>query len=300
MGNQKANPLRNRFRCAIPQLAPGSRKPQSGPTPTRRETRPPKTPHIISHESHTTIILATLTQLEPLTPENRAYRSAWMIALMGLLRTSEFLIENGLKPDRLRLLSIQDVEWHPNRHNPKWITIHIRASKTDFWRQGVRITIGVTGCPDFCAVTELRLALEQRYPGTTKWDPKAPLFLTRGHPLTKRRSSAMLKFITHNLGWNSEEYGYLYSHNKWHPHTNYSFRKGGASSIAWKVPLTVLKAMGRWKSDAYQYARCFEIPKLHISTCHNIQKHETVLNIEDIHHELIFRESRALCNNTRG
>ena len=149
-----------------------------------------------------------------MTLEVRAYRSAWMIAMMGLLRTSEFLVENGLKPDRLRLLTIQDIEWHPNRQNPQWITIHIRASKTDFWRQGVRITIGVTGCPAFCAVTELRLALEQRYPGYTKWSPKAPLFLVRGHPLTKRRSAAMLKLITHNLGWDPKEYGYTYSHNK--------------------------------------------------------------------------------------
>ena len=37
------------------------------------------------------------------------------------------------------------------------------------------------------------------------------------------------------------------------PHTNYSFRKGGASSIASVVSLATLKAMGRWKSDAYQY-----------------------------------------------
>ena len=38
-----------------------------------------------------------------------------------------------------------------------------------------------------------------------------------------------------------------------HPHTNYSFRKGGASSIASKVGLAILKIMGRWRSDAYQY-----------------------------------------------
>ena len=138
----------------------------------------------------------------------RTYRSAWMIALMGLLRTSEFLVENGLRPDKLRLLTIKDVTWYPNRQNPKWITIFIRASKTDFWRQGVRITIGVTGCPDFCAVTELRLALEQRYPGNAKWNPRAPLFLIGDHPLTKKRSSEMLKLITYRLGWNPKEYGY--------------------------------------------------------------------------------------------
>ena len=136
----------------------------------------------------------------------RALRSAWMIALMGLLRTSEFLVENPRKPNKMRLLCVRDVKWFPDKKNPKWIKIHIRASKTDFWRKGVFIVIGITNCPEFCAVTELRLALEQRFEDRKEWDQKAPLFLIHGHPLSKQRSSGMLKLITEKLGWNPKVY----------------------------------------------------------------------------------------------
>jgi hypothetical protein len=136
----------------------------------------------------------------------RALRSAWMIALMGLLRTSEFLVENPRKPNKMRLLCVRDVKWFPDKKNPKWIKIHIRASKTDFWRKGVFIVIGITNCPEFCAVTELRLALEQRFEDRKEWDQKAPLFLIHGHPLSKQRSSGMLKLITEKLGWNPRVY----------------------------------------------------------------------------------------------
>ena len=133
-----------------------------------------------------------------------------MIALMGLLRTSEFLIENKKKPDKLRLLSVADVTWHPNYKDCQYIRLHIRASKTDFWREGVHIVIGVTGDPEFCAVTELKIALEARFGGPlgeTKWKLAEPLFLANGFPLSKQRSAASLKLVTEALGLDPKEYG---------------------------------------------------------------------------------------------
>ena len=115
--------------------------------------------------------MMVLSLMTDRTDTINAYRSAWMIALFALLRTSEFLVESKSNPDPLRLLRICDVEWVPNRRAPQYIRIHIRASKTDFWRVGVWITIGVTGCSWFCAVTELRTALSQRF-GGLNWDPE--------------------------------------------------------------------------------------------------------------------------------
>ena len=137
-------------------------------------------------------------------------RSAWMIALMGLLRTSEFLVENKRKPDPLRLLTVEDVTWHPNYRECQWIKLHIRASKTDFWREGVHIVIGMTGDPNFCAVTELRIALEERFggpPDEAKWNLAEPLFLANGFPLSKQRSAGSLKRITKALGWDPKVCG---------------------------------------------------------------------------------------------
>ena len=133
-----------------------------------------------------------------------------MVALMGLLRTSEFLVENKDKPDKLRLLTIADVTWHPNYRDCQWIRLHIRASKTDFWREGVHIVIGVTGDPKFCAVTELKIALEARFGGPlgeARWNLAEPLFLANGKPLSKERSAGSLKLVTKALGWNPKEYG---------------------------------------------------------------------------------------------
>jgi hypothetical protein len=53
---------------------------------------------------------------------------------------------------------------------------------------------------------ESSLALEQRFEDRKEWDQKAPLFLIHGHPLSKQRSSGMLKLITEKLGWNPKVY----------------------------------------------------------------------------------------------
>ena len=78
-----------------------------------------------------------LTKLSRRSQRVNALRSAWMIALMGLLRTSEFLVENKKRPCKVRLLTVKDVTWHPNYKDCTYIKILIRASKTDFWREGV-------------------------------------------------------------------------------------------------------------------------------------------------------------------
>ena len=133
-----------------------------------------------------------------------------MIALMGLLRTSEFLVENKKKPDLVRLLTVADVSWHPNYRECQWIKLSIRASKTDFWREGVEIVIGKTGDPSFCAVSELQIALEDRFGGPlgeTEWRMSEPLFMVNGFPLSKERSALTLKRVTKALGWDPSEYG---------------------------------------------------------------------------------------------
>ena len=63
------------------------------------------------------------------------------------------------------------------------------------------------------------------------------------HEIVRMGPSRVRKFSNYQHQYNNRKY----------PYTNYSFRKGGATSIATKVGLATLKTLGRWKSDAYKY-----------------------------------------------
>jgi len=122
-----------------------------------------------------------------------AARSAWLIGLFGLLRTAEFLSESK-KIDIIHTLLVRDVQWVPCKERPKYIKIHIRASKTDIWREGVWIVIGCSGDPELRPVLELQETLRDRFGGWL-WKPSEPLFLVDGGPFTKKQSSDMLKVL---------------------------------------------------------------------------------------------------------
>jgi hypothetical protein len=54
-------------------------------------------------------------------------------------------------------------------------------------------------------------------------------------PLTQSENKKKLTELTAKLGWNPEEF------------SNYSFRRGGATSLGERVPEGLLKAAGRWR-----------------------------------------------------
>ena len=166
--------------------------------------------------------------------------AAYKTATFGLLRTSEFAVESKKAPCIIRMLYVGSVTWFPNKKNPLYIKIRLRYTKTDLWRTDMSIVIGLSGLENFCAVRSLRRYLFKRFNGW-EWDASEPLFWYKGGPFTKRESSNRLKELTLAAGLDPKEF------------TNYSFRKGGATSLGSRVPVALLQAAGRWRSDSYKY-----------------------------------------------
>lgn len=74
-----------------------------------------------------------------------------------------------------------------------------------------------------------------------KAHPLHPLFTTeKGYAMTKQWFSSRLRIVCHLCGLKPAVY------------TSHSFRIGAAMTMVSKVPITILKAMGRWSSSAYQ------------------------------------------------
>ena len=114
------------------------------------------------------------------------------------------------------------------------LQVFIKASKTDPFRKGCNILIGL-GSPPLCTVQAVisYLACRGHHPG--------PLFLLKsGLPLTR-------SLVTDRLG------AILLSAGLPGDFSSHSFRIGGATSAAKvSVPDHLIQVMGRWKSDAYK------------------------------------------------
>ena len=118
--------------------------------------------------------------------------------------------------------------------NPKVVTVHIKQSKTDPFRQGVSIFLSKTDLP-LCPVAALLAYLVVRGNGD------GPLFLSRGQPLTRVQLVSELRKALTLAGEKPEKYA------------GHSFRIGVATmAVACGIPVDVIKTLGRWKSQAYQ------------------------------------------------
>ena len=159
--------------------------------------------------------------------------SAILLAFFGLLRVSEYTSPTSAHADDTTL-AVEDVEidW-PHRV----ARIRIKKSKTDPFRLGVTIRIGVLQHA-LCPVSALERYLIYRgcQPG--------PLFHFRNGSYLTRTGiyDLLMRSLPHVRNVNT-----------------HSFRRGGATALAAAgVPTHVIQVMGRWKSNAY--ARYIEIP----------------------------------------
>ena len=119
--------------------------------------------------------------------------------------------------------------------NPGVLSVRIKQSKTDPFRQGVTIFMGKTGC-DLCPVAAVLAFLAMRGPG------EGPLFrFESGEALTRPRLVSALRKVLAQAGFQLEDYA------------GHSLRIGAATTAAaCGVPVDTIKALGRWKSQAYQ------------------------------------------------
>ena len=158
--------------------------------------------------------------------------AAMWVGTAALLRTGEFAVANPRNPDPHRLLLRSDL----TLANGHWF-IHLRASKTDPFREGVSVPI---------LALEATTAL-QRYLSTLPTDYSGPLFaFASGVHLGRDDIVAFSSRAVSCAGvaWTNPEGTQC---------KGVSFRKGGASSLASvNTPDRVIQIVGRWKSGVYR------------------------------------------------
>ena len=157
--------------------------------------------------------------------------AACCLGFCGFLRAGEFTVNSPFNPDIH--LAVSDVQ-ADSLVNPSSFRIHIKCSRTDPFRQGYHIYIGV-GERDLCPLRTLTQYLHVR--GSTP----GPLFLlSDGTPLHRQWLTSSIQSIFSAAGVTG-------------CYTGHSFRIGAATSAASRgLPDHLIKTLGRWSSDAYQ------------------------------------------------
>ena len=160
--------------------------------------------------------------------------AACCLAFFGFLRCGEFTVPNQAGYDSGAHLSIDDVS-ADSRSSPTMIVVNIKQSKTDPFRQGVKLHLGKTG-KEVCPVVAILpyLAVRGGKPG--------PLFVLEDTAfLTRQKFTDLLSSALHLAGIDDKRY------------TTHSFRIGAATTAkAAGLDDSHIKMLGRWKSDAYQ------------------------------------------------
>ena len=153
--------------------------------------------------------------------------AAMLIAFHGFLRVSEYTSSHVRHFDPANTLCIEDIHI-----NSATVTLHIKASKTDPFRQGTSIQIFRNNSP-LCAVRALIAYLQARSitPG--------PLFTwSDGRYLTRSGLNKILTRIKPQ---------YISSMS------SHSFRIGAATTAAAAgYPRWLIQALGRWSSNCYR------------------------------------------------
>ena len=184
--------------------------------------RPPRTPFTLSliHTFHIQIMRTLSYQ------DFQMIKAASLIAFFGLLRVSEYLSASSRRFNREETLLFEDVSFAPDF---SYVTLYIKKSKTDPFRQGCTIKIW-KNMNTLCPVHNLRLYYYSSM-------AEGPLFKFRnGSYLTRDTLSYLIQQCIPNANLNT-----------------HSFRIGGASAAhAAGVPDTTIQALGRWASNAYR------------------------------------------------
>ncbi|XP_065058040.1 uncharacterized protein LOC135685877 [Rhopilema esculentum] len=181
----------------------------------------------------TALILHTIkVQLDLTKFDDAMLWAACCTAFFGFLRAAEFTVPSNHFSEGLHLsLDKISVDKMPV---PSVVSIALSRSKTDQFGKGCSILLARSDsvlCPVTAFMTYIRLRGER----------SGPLFLfSNGAFLTKNRLNSWLQKSLLSAGWNGR-------------FTLHSFRVGAASTAAsLGFPEYLIKALGRWSSEAYQ------------------------------------------------
>ena len=198
-------------------------------------------------------VLRAVWNQDPSNSENIMLWAACCLGFFGFLRSREMTAPEVGEFDPGQHLTVRDIAVN-KVENPQCLSVRIKQSKTDPFRQGVSIYLGRTDTP-LCQVSALFSYLVVRGKGE-----EGPLFQLQGiQPLTCPRLVACQRKALSLAGLDPGQYA------------GHSFRIGAATTAACGVPVDVIKILGRWKSEAYQhYVR---LPNDQLSSiCHSLAR----------------------------
>ena len=179
------------------------------------------------------LMLVIWQSLDLHLPDHCMFWAACSLGYFGFLRASEFTVPNLPSFSSSLHLGVQDISVD-SPSAPSCMRVRIKGSKTDPFRKGCFIHIGVGRRP-LCAVRAVMnyLALRGDAPG--------PLFLLQnGQPLSRNILTDWLRQIM-AAAWVPGNF------------SSHSFRIGAATVAARnRVPDHLIQSMGRWSSNAYQ------------------------------------------------
>ena len=160
--------------------------------------------------------------------------AACTMAFFGFFGLGEITVPSEEAFDPSAHLTPSDIAID-DRDNPTLVQVYLKVSKTDQGRKGISIFLGKTG-DDLCPVAAISAFLAIR--GSSA----GPFFRLPGSvPLTKDSFTTRVQSALSALGYNSSLYA------------SHSFRIGAATTAAERgIEDSIIKALGRWKSDTYQ------------------------------------------------
>ena len=194
--------------------------------PNHSRTRLPITPPILSK-------LREEWEKLPVRPDGVMLWAAACTCFYGFLRAWEIVIPTDTGFDPEVHLTQGDVRVNDVR-DPQYLEVRLKASKTDPFRLGVSVFIGKTSSGN-CPLAAILAYAVQR--GTAH----GPFFKFKdGRSLTRARFVEAVRKALVSAGIGAEQY------------SGHSFRIGAATTAAAKgVPDSLIKTMGRWRSEAY-------------------------------------------------
>ena len=186
----------------------------------------------------------------PITPDIlRRMRSSWetrkeeteyimlwaacTVCFFGFMRSGEVAIPSRNSFDPSYHLAWEDLAVN-SRENPTFMQLTLKGSKTDPFRQGIKITVGRTRdklCPVVAMIAY----------AAVRGDSPGPLFkLPNGVPMTRPYFVGKVREVLSDLGLSARNYA------------GHSFRVGAATTAAMVgIEDSLIQTLGRWRSSAY-------------------------------------------------
>ena len=151
----------------------------------------------------------------------------------GFMRAGEITLPSQEAYDPTAHLSFNDIAVD-DPSSPTVMEIRVKASKTDPFRKGVSLYMGLTN-NDLCPIAAMMAYLAIRGNGD------GPLFrFNSGQPLTRERFVAKVREALAASGIDQNKY------------TGHSFRIGAATTAAQcGITDSTIQLLGRWESTAY-------------------------------------------------